>query len=170
MTTRSIIFIFTFPILVFTQDKIIENDYNLWVISQSAPQEMWSLLKETGLEKNYFVNLTHLNPFYYHGDFDGDEKIDYVLLLTNIKNKNNRLIILGGNKKLYWLDRDEELRYPSLTAWYVYPKYWVVKKGSTEDREPPKLIGDALMIIAVEASSALIYWNGERFVSYWQSD
>jgi hypothetical protein len=158
------------PFLVFAQDKTKENDYELFVISQSAPYEMWDLFQESGLDQEYNINLTHLNPFYYQADFDGDSKIDFAVLLSKKGEDLDRLAILSGSKNVFWLDKSDELAYPQLTAWHVHPKSLEVETSPFEDTNAPKLIGDGLMIIKVEASSALIYWNGNRFISYWQGD
>ena len=170
MIYRFIFLILLFPCFVFSQDQTSEINHDLWVISQSTPYEFWKIFRDTGLDSSYKVNVKHLNPFYYLGDFDGDKKTDYVVILTDKKKSRDRLAILGGNKKIYWLDHDDELIYPSLTAWHIYPKSWDIEQGADENESPPTLIGDALMIKQVEASSALIYWNGKRFVSYWQGD
>ena len=170
MTLKTKIFILLIPILLFSQQKTKENEYNLFLIHQSAPPELWNFFKMSGLDKEYYVNLTHANPFYYHGDFDGDKKTDYAVILTKRKNEQSRLAILGGNKRIYWLDNNDSLSYPAFNAWYVLPEGEAVEQGFEENLHPPKLLGDGLMVFSVEASSALIYWNGKKFVSYWEGD
>ena len=44
-----------------------------------------------------------------------------------------------------------------------------VGKGA-DGKAPPKLRGDALMVIKTESASALIYWNGTRYAWYQQGD
>jgi hypothetical protein len=39
-----------------------------------------------------------------------------------------------------------------------------------EGGKPPKLKGDAIMVEKAESSSALLYWNGKAFATYWQGD
>lgn len=161
---------FLFPQFAFCQGKTIRRADSLFAIKQSAPPQLWSIFKDSGLNTQYKVNFTHLNPFYYHGDFDGDNNTDYAVLLKENNGESNRLTILCGNKDVHFLDPDKKLRYPPLTAWYVYSKNWNVDGSPYEAKKAPELIGDALMIIQVEASSSLIYWNGKRFESYWMSD
>lgn len=170
MVYKMIVIIIIFPFFILSQTKSRNDDYDLWVISESAPHQMWTIINNSHIEKDYDVNLTRLNPFYYYGDFDGDGKTDYAVFLTSKQDKRDRLAIFAGDGKVHWLDKDDELRYPTITAWYVHQKNWKVENSPFEDTTAPKLIGDALMILKVEASSALIYWNGERFVSYWQGD
>ena len=80
-----------------------------------------------------------------------------------------QLAVVRGNGLVSWLARDSLLRYPDPGAWYVHPKTQSVQRGVSEAKLPV-LLGDAIMMIAPEMSSALVYWNGERFVSYWQGD
>ena len=67
MNLNTIIFIYFLLFLLFSQDKTKENDHNLFVISQSAPYQMWDLFRESGMEKDYTINLTHLTQPVYMG-------------------------------------------------------------------------------------------------------
>ncbi|OJT25677.1 hypothetical protein BO221_07415 [Archangium sp. Cb G35] len=113
---------------------------------------------------------TELNPFYLSGDFDGDGRRDYVIWAR--RKGWTGFVVLFANGKQARLDRDEQLTYPGTTDyWYVHSRHLPVKASPAEDGKPaPKLEGDALLFIKSEASSALVYWNGKRFVSYWQAD
>ncbi len=53
-------------------------------------------------------------------------------------------------------------------SWQVYPKSRVVREAG----EPgsPRVRGDALLVGKSEAASALIYWNGKRYVWLQQGD
>jgi hypothetical protein len=55
-----------------------------------------------------------------------------------------------------------------MDVWQVYPR-GPVEEG-VEAGPPPKLRGEALLVEKSESASALIYWNGKRYVWYQQGD
>ena len=122
------------------------------------------------LAKNYSVSF-HMNPFYLHGDFNGDGKIDVAVLVKQpstgkvgiaiINGASDKITILGtgtaignGGDDFEWMD-----------SWEIYLKDRMVNGTSV-----PKLRGDALLVSKSEAASALIYWNGKRYVWLQQGD
>ena len=146
------------------------SEYALFAARQSLPRKFWELFRQSGLAGEYDVNVRHVNPFYLWGDFDGDGSPDFVVRLRKrSQSERGQLACVGGNGRVSWLARDSLLRYPDPGAWYVHANAQPVKQGVREDK-PPVLRGDALMMIAPEMSSALVFWNGERFVSFWQGD
>jgi hypothetical protein len=44
-----------------------------------------------------------------------------------------------------------------------------VQRGA-DGKPPPKLRGDALMVMKTEAASGLVYWDGKRYGWYQQGD
>ncbi len=144
----------------------------LFTIRASAPPKLWELFNSIGLNKDYEVYVGKLNPFYLWGDFDGDGKEDFVVqLLSKGIPSNLRIAVLLGVGKVIFIERDDSLRYPGLTAWYVVPKSETISQSPYEKTNTsPNLVGDGFEIVKVESSSSLIYWNGRRFVSYWRGD
>jgi hypothetical protein len=112
-----------------------------------------------------------INPFYLRGDFDGDGKQDYAVLVTGKEGRDiiavcratarTPLILDDASLPINMADRPFD-------AWMVYPK-GVVGPG-VEAGPPPKLKGDALLVIWSESASGLLYWNGKKFQWYQQSD
>ena len=111
------------------------------------------------------------NPFYLRGDFDGDGKSDYAVLVTNDKGERGMAVcravasrpeILGAGTIF------NKLRDLTFGAWMVFPK-GPVERG-VEAGPPPTLRGDALLIIWPESASALTYWDGRGFRWYQQGD
>jgi hypothetical protein len=122
------------------------------------------------LAKNYDVSF-HMNPFYLRGDFNGDGKIDVAVLVKQrstgkvgiaiINGASDKITILGagtaignGGDNFEWMD-----------FWEIYSKDRMASGTSVT-----KLRGDALLVSKSEAASALIYWNGKRYVWLQQGD
>lgn len=141
-----------------------------FLIGESIPPSLKALYDQMRVGSQYQIDLCHLNPFYLAGDFDGDGRMDYaVRIRRGIQSDRGRLAVLRGSGAVAWLTPDSLLRYPGPGAWYVHPRSQPVDQGVGEG-SPPTLRGDAIMMVVPETSSALVYWNGRRFVSYWQGD
>jgi hypothetical protein len=124
------------------------------------------------LAKEYELSF-RLNPFYLRGDFNGDGKADIAFLVKQrstgklgvaiIHSATDKVTVLGagiaignGGDDFEWID-----------SWQVYSK----GRAAQEARgSVPHLRGDALLVGKSEAASALIYWNGKRYVWLQQGD
>ena len=111
-----------------------------------------------------------LNPFYLRGDFDGDGKPDYVVL---VKKGNNRGIVIcratsAEGTVLGAGSAFNQMRDLNFNSWDVYDKRRV-ERGVGEGL-PPKLLGDAIRVEWEESASALIYWTGRKSAWYQQGD
>lgn len=122
------------------------------------------------LGKDYDVSY-QVQPFYLRGDFDGDGKADVAVLVKQrstgklgvaiIHGANNKVTVLGAGKAIgnggdnfEWMD-----------SWKIYSKDRVASGTSI-----PRLHGDALLVSKSDSASALIYWNGKRYVWLQQGD
>jgi hypothetical protein len=122
------------------------------------------------LAKEYELSF-RVNPFHLRGDFNGDGKIDVAALVKQrstgkvgiaiINGATDTVTILGagtaignGGDDFEWMD-----------SWETYSKDRMASGTSV-----PKLRGDALLVSKSEAASALIYWNGKRYVWLQQGD
>lgn len=142
--------------------------YMKFVYESSSPRNMFKLFRASGMEVNYSIDVFSNNPYYLRGDFDGDGSEDYILNLLSRKNYNDKkIIMLTGNGKQYNVS---DMEVPANQAWYVHSKNIPLKENVYDTTEYPELIGDAVFIIKVEASSAMIYWDGEKFKSKWLGD
>jgi hypothetical protein len=137
------------------------------------PESVQRAMANSSRAKNYDFSF-HMKPFYLRGDFNGDGKIDVAVLVTQhwtrklgiaiVDGTADKVTILGagtaignGGDNFDWMD-----------SWQVYSK----DRGAREAGETnvPHLRGDALLVGKSEAASALIYWNGNRYIWYQQGD
>jgi len=134
------------------------------------PEVINRAIANASLAKDYELSF-RMKPFYQRGDFNGDGKIDVAVLVKQrssgkfgiaiIHGVTNKVTILGagtsignGGDDFDWMD-----------SWKSYSKGRVA--GGTS---APKPHGDALLVSKSEAASALIYWNGKRYVWLQQGD
>ena len=143
------------------------------VVSASLPLEVRAILVG-GRTLTPYVLVAHINPFYLQGDFNGDGKRDTAVLVKNrssgkvgiaifLSGKQTPVVVgagkaLGnGGDDLFWMD-----------AWSVQSK-GAARRG-VSDEAPPRLRGDALLVMATDSASSLIYWNGSAYAWYQEGD
>ena len=109
-------------------------------------------------------------PGYLRGDFDGDGKPDYAVLVT--RGREQGVVVCRGNAAApvilgagYAFNDMKDLDF---SAWRIHARTRRVSPGF-EAGKPPVLTGDALYL-EWEAGSAIVYWNGKRFQWYQQGD
>ena len=134
------------------------------------PDAVRRTIANGSLVKDYDVSF-QVKPFYLRGDFNGDGNDDVAVLIKQrstgklgiaiIRGTTNKVTILGagtaignGGNDFDWMD-----------SWQVYSKGRAISGTSV-----PNLRGDALLVSKSEAASALIYWNGKRYVWLQQGD
>jgi hypothetical protein len=134
------------------------------------PELLDRAITNGSLAKNYDVSF-QMNPFYLRGDFNGDGKIDIaVLVKQRSTGKFGIAIINGVTDKVTFLGAGTAIgnggdNFDWMDSWEIYSRDRVASKTSV-----PKLHGDALLVSKSEAASALIYWNGKRYVWLQQGD
>ncbi len=129
------------------------------------PESIKRAIAKEPLARDYEVSF-RVKPFYLSGDFNGDGKIDVAVLVKQrstgklgiaiVHGKTDKVIILGarttignGGDDFDWMD-----------SWEVYSR----NRGDHRGPSGPKLLADSFFVSKSEAGSALIYWNGERYV------
>ena len=159
------------------QTKAITQSEAAWsaatdVIAHSPdiPELIDKAIANESLAKKYELSY-RIRPSYLRGDFDGDGKIDVAVVVKErsmgkigiaiINGATDKVTILGagtpignGGDDFEWMD-----------TWEIYPKDRIASGTSV-----PKRRGDALLVSKSEAASALIYWNGKRYVWGQQGD
>lgn len=148
-------------------------EYESWA---SVPYELKRSFVLAGLAKTHVFAYNVVNPFFLCGDFDGDSVSDFAAYLRPIGATGAESATIGvlfGDGKVSWLDKDLshlENGYPG-PAWVLHPKEeGVIDRSDLTDDPVPTLKGDAILAIKAESASALIFWTGDSFDAYWQSD
>ena len=164
--------VFTFTIIVLLNfARGFGADIDFLAAASLAPEIRAVFEKQ--LLRRYQIS-PHINPFYLHGDFDGDGQTDTALLIKDrssgkigiaiLHGKTHRIAVVGAGQALGNAGDD----FSWMDAWYVFQR-GPVRRGADE-KAPPKLRGDALMVSKSESASALIYWNGKNYAWYQQGD
>jgi hypothetical protein len=135
--------------------------------STASPESAIMLFKKNRLDQRYRFS-SHMNPSHLSGDFDGDGRPDIAILVKQettgkigvavVHSSTNNVLFIGagtevgnGGDNFDWMD-----------IWSVTAKATAAKRiGKAAAR---LLRGDALHVEKSESASALIYWNGRRYV------
>jgi hypothetical protein len=140
---------------------------------RNVPDTVRKALTNGSTGKKYDLSF-HVNPSYLEGDFNGDGKMDAAVLVKErstgklgiaiVHGTTGKVTILGagigignGGDDFEWMD-----------SWQVYSKTRAAHAAG--EISVPQLSGDALLVEKSEAASALIYWNGKRYVWSQQGD
>jgi len=120
-----------------------------------------------------YKQIKSLIPSQITGDFDGDGIPDCVIAVKNKKNEQGLVFYLSSTRKTYLLGAGTSFNdwsYLDFGKWQLHSRTERVEAGGEEAGEPPRLIGDALLVVWDEAGSGLIYWDGKGFQWYQQGD
>jgi hypothetical protein len=137
------------------------------------PDVVQRAITNGSLAKEYDVSFG-VNPFYLRGDFNGDGNIDVaVLVKQRATGKLGIAIVHGATEKVTTLGAGTAIGnggddFEWMDTWQVYSKSRAAKESA--ETKIPHLRGDALLVSKTEAASALIYWNGKRYVWLQQGD
>lgn len=138
-----------------------------------VPDAVKKALTNRLVGKKYELSL-RMNPSHLEGDFNGDGKMDVAILVKErstgkigiaiVHGTTGKVTILGagvgignGRDDFEWMD-----------SWKVCSKTHAA--DASVKTSGPHLRGDALLVEKSEAASALIYWNGKKYVWSQQGD
>lgn len=144
-----------------------------WQEQQNLPPWALSILEEKTVASVYTLS-TRLNPYFLHGDFNGDGKLDLAVLIEATATKQQGIAILHAGERTAHVagagravgNGGADFRW--LDAWSVFVKQ-PVPLGAT-GKTSPTLRGDALLVQKLESASALLYWDGAAYRWYQQGD
>ena len=131
------------------------------------PSEIHACLKTAGPG---YTALNRIDPPYFTADFDGDGKPDHAVLVKHGP-EQGIVVCRGGAAAPVVLGAGivfNEMSNLDFTAWRTHAKSHRVERGAGQGRLPV-LSGDAL-VLEWESASAVVYWNGKRFLWYQQGD
>jgi hypothetical protein len=114
-------------------------------------------------------------PPIIQGDFDGDGRPDFAVLVVELTSQRRGFLIVFGRGGMVIAGAGRLVRYGAATfsdlnfnQWELYNRARPVE--SAEDQAPLKLHGDALLVSYHENASGLFYWDGKRMRWYQQGD
>jgi len=115
-----------------------------------------------------------LNPFYQRGDFDGDGRADYAVLVRHARTgKRGIAFVHRGGVAVYVVGAGNPIGrggddFSWMDAWRVFERR-PVPRGATGGAAPT-LRGDGLMVEKTESASAVLWWDGRGYRWYQQGD
>ena len=131
---------------------------------------------ETALKRFPDLGLScRLSPPVIRGDFDGDDRPDYAVLVTQQSSQkrgfllvfaDGRTVVAGAGRRVeYGAAACRDLNFDQ---WELHPRSQPVESG--DDQKPLKLHADALLVSCRESASGLFYWDGRGARWYQQGD
>lgn len=144
-----------------------------WSVLANLPT--WALPVFTGADfaEAYRISYRH-NPFLVSGDFNGDGHLDLAVRVeARSSGEGGIFIVHAGDQGSFLLGAGQSFGnggkdFRWIGSWYTFPQGPVDQNH--DSGPPPELLGDAVMVVAPEAASALIYWNGSAYGWYQQGD
>jgi hypothetical protein len=131
-------------------------------------------LRGCGLGPDYDLG-AYLAPSSLSGDFDGDGVLDLAAPITRLKDSKRAIAICRAGTHLDILGLAGKIGvhlvaeyFDRIDGWTLTPKGDVGVGG--EGGTPPVLVGDEITIGKDDSSSAMIYWDGKGWTSYWGGD
>ena len=127
-----------------------------------------------GLSTDYRLE-SFLNTAEVGGDFDGDDVLDLAAPIVRNSDSKRGLAICRAGTWMHVVGMEGAMGRHVMADYFDSIDYWSlhaagpVGQGAGEGA-PPLLKGDGILIGKEGASSALLYWDGERFDGYWQGD
>jgi hypothetical protein len=142
---------------------------------ESIPLQISQALEHSPISKTHRVT-SRVNPYYFHGDFDGDGRTDIAVWVEEISSnkvgiailngKSNNLLVLGAGAPYDSASKSkadsDDLKWADI--WFL-----IIRSSTTGHRDssvPKGAKGDVLHLIHSGSSGGFLYWNGKRYV--WQ--
>lgn len=138
----------------------------------NVPEGVKACFGRDGLQAEYELD-GRINPFYIRGDFDGDGRLDYAVLVREkptgkagiviCQTRPTRAFILGAGKSFRRSDGYDFIDF-RFEAWTVFGKQKV--SSVCEEGPAPKLVGEAILVQWPERGAGIICWTGKTYRYY----
>ena len=153
-------------------------------IDWNLPETATKKLEANHIFEKYTLS-DRVNPFYLRGDFDGDQKPDYAILMTNITSKKIVMVFCFSSRKNPTLvpRRDDEDKahnrkpdddgaedFSWMDAWQVLGRKQLTPNELKDSLPVGRMVGEGVEAIKTESASVLIYWDGSKFRYFQTSD
>jgi hypothetical protein len=117
--------------------------------------------------KSYKID-QRTNPYYLRGDFDGDEKPDFAVMVTSGNNKTSGLIICQGDGRSVVLGAGSRPGFSTMPEDNFLSSDWEVVtlaefRELLYDKKVAALAKGEVICLTWEDGNAYIYWDGERY-------
>jgi hypothetical protein len=128
----------------------------------------------SALGGNYEIS-DRINPYYLRGDFDGDGRADYAVLVTERGTGKRGMVVLlssqpkprvlgAGTPVPYGSEKWDDLNFDS---WRVYGR-GRIDAGTGFEAPPGKV--DLILVQKTESASGFFRWSGTQFTWVQQGD
>lgn len=145
---------------------------------ESIPKWARKALGASSVAVTTDIFATRVDPFYHHGDFNGDGKADLAVIVRDRESGNvgiafihrdaRDVILVGAGVPLP--DGSDDFRW--MDAWHVHDR-GLVPPSVAAGESPPHFNGDALEVIMRYPSlsrSVVLWWDGAKYRSYLRGD
>jgi hypothetical protein len=138
----------------------------------TLPEAVASRIASLG---NKYEISDRINPYYLRGDFDGDGRVDYAVLVTERgTGKRGIVVLLSSQPKPRVLGAGTPVQYGSakwddlnFDSWRVYGK-GKVDAGTGFEAPPGKV--ELILVQKRESASGFFRWSGTQFTWVQQGD
>ena len=150
-----------------------EEGYDHYLLKASLPK--WAIKGISNLEANRVYRISDfINPFYFEGDFNGDDNLDIAVAIVEKKTNKTGILfyhgethhhfIIGAGQKFddycdhfNWMDIWKVFRGPTMQEMYID------KEKNIPTRREIQLTSPAIYAVKFESSAKLIYWDGQSY-------
>lgn len=157
-----------------------QESYDYWTLEQSLPDWAFEVFRKQAVSQTHILS-DYVNPFYFETDFNGDYSLDIAILVEEKNSGLKGILILHGKTNQYFIlgaghtfdNRIDDFSWIDVWRIYRHKKAHELTYTDTGDIEGSRefdLPYTGIEIIALEASSGLIYWNGKQYLWAQMSD
>ncbi|MBK8956611.1 MAG: hypothetical protein IPM34_13795 [Saprospiraceae bacterium] len=151
---------FWIPITIHGQEKSTDP----WLLEQRLPDWALSVYQKQWATRDYIL-CSDMNPFYLESDFNADRQSDIVLFVEHKGSRKKGLLILHGLKNEYFL-LGAGKEFGNAGDDFNWIDIWKVHrvKSTANKANLPNTSNTAIWVEKSESASALIQWDGKKYI------